>query len=149
MAAVISVKKAGGYVAIAEAELKIKFFGEYIDASILRLKAGGAYVTSGTIPVNTVAPTLAGDAALGATLTCTPGTWTGNPTPVITHHWEADGIDIPGETGLTYVTQPEDAGKLIRCVERATNSLASLVMPTNAILMPDTGFSSGFDSGFH
>lgn len=143
------VKQTGVYGLFSASGAKVKVAGVYVGAVGAKVKVAGTYVAIGVAPANTVTPTLAGDAALGVTLTCTPGIWTGTPTPTITHHWEADGLDIPGEIGLTYVTQPEDAGKTVRCVERATNAVASLVQPTNSILMPSTGFSNGFDNGFH
>lgn len=142
-------KKDGAYIQQPAGTGKVKVDGHYISTVGTKVKAGGVYVTTGETPTNTVAPTIAGDAALGATLTVTPGTWTGVPTPTISHQWQAGGVDVPGEVALTYVTRDADAGKAVVCVERATNAAGSITLSSNAILMPDTGFSSGFDTGFH
>lgn len=86
------------------------------------------------LPSNTGAPSIAGDAALGGTLTGTPGTWAGLPTPTITHQWQrrdyATGAyaDIPGETGLTYNPSANDFvyERGIRWKETATNAYGAV-----------------------
>ena len=70
---------------------------------------------------NTVAPTISGATTVGSTLTRTAGTWTGNGTVVVTGRWTQDNVNIPGETGATYVTVAGDVGKTIRYVEDATD----------------------------
>jgi hypothetical protein len=74
-----------------------------------------------TAPVNTAAPTVAGTPAVGNTLTATPGTWTGTPTPTLAYQWERNSSDIPGATGLTYVLVTADVGNNIRVRETGTN----------------------------
>jgi len=74
---------------------------------------------------NTLAPSISGATTVGATLTATAGTWAGNGTVNVTRRWTADGVDIPGETGTTYVTVSGDVGKTIRCVEDATDATPS------------------------
>src|SRR4030095_13365252 len=49
-------------------------------------------------PVNTIAPTISGTAQRAATLTATPGTWTGNGT-TIGYQWQRGATDIAGATG--------------------------------------------------
>ena len=71
---------------------------------------------------NTVAPSISGATTVGATLTVTAGTWTGNGSINVTRRWTKDGADIPGETGTTYVTVAGDVGTTIRCVEDATDT---------------------------
>src|SRR5438067_4385661 len=41
-------------------------------------------------PVNTRPPEASGTPAVGETLTCSPGTWSGNPAPVLTYRWVRD-----------------------------------------------------------
>lgn len=137
MSAVVSVKRNGVYAALGAAiPVKVKKNGVYVDAQSLSVKGNGAYVAQGALPSNTVAPSIAGTAAVGSTLTCTPGTWVGSPAPTLTRKWQAGGVDIPGATGLTYVVAAGDAGKSIRVVETGTNVLGSASANSNAIAIP-------------
>ncbi len=72
-------------------------------------------------PQSGTAPSIGGTAATGETLTCTPGTFTGAPTPTLTFEWLRDGTPIPGATGTTYVLTGDDAGHAITCRVTATN----------------------------
>jgi hypothetical protein len=83
--------------------------------------------------VNTVAPAVSGTPQPGNTLTTTNGAWTGNPTPTFAQQWQADAVDIPGATGLTYAVQPGDVGKSIRSVVTATNSVGSASANSNTV----------------
>lgn len=77
-------------------------------------------------PVASTAPTVSGTAYVGETLTVTPGTYTGNPAPALTYAWEAIGplatTSIVGESGTSYVIQPDADRKDVRVTETATNS---------------------------
>jgi len=62
-------------------------------------------------------PTLSGTAAVGQTLTATPGTWlpsSGASPVVLTYRWEKDGNPISGATASTYVITAADEGSKIR-----------------------------------
>src|SRR5690554_705476 len=52
--------------------------------------SGSASASTPSAPVNTVAPSISGDAVVGETLTADPGTWTGNPEPTFAYQWNAD-----------------------------------------------------------
>lgn len=73
------------------------------------------------LPVNVVAPVVSGSLVVGSVLSCTRGTWTGYPAPTFTRQWQANGLDIAGQTGTTYLTIAGDSGKQIRCVWTGTN----------------------------
>jgi hypothetical protein len=88
---------------------------------------------AGTLPVNTVAPSIAGGTELGDTLTVTPGTWSGVPAPTLTYQWRRDGIAILGETGTTYDIALADSGADIDVVETATNAMGAASEASNAI----------------
>lgn len=87
------------------------------------------------LPVNTVAPVVSGTAVVGQTLTCTAGTWTGNPTPTLTYQWYRGATPIGGETGLTYLLAQADAGNTsnIKCVESAVNDAGAADANSNVI----------------
>ena len=84
------------------------------------------------------------------TATVQPGTWTGNPSPTVTDHWQrcetAGGpcADI-GPTGGSYGLQAGDVGKFLRVRETATNGVApdgetfsNVVGPVTQPLAPAT-----------
>lgn len=107
-------------------------------------------VEKGVLPYTTVAPAISGSNLIGSTLTCTPGTWAGKPTPSpAVRQWKADGVNISGETGLTYVIAAGYAGKNITCVETATsltgtassssNQIFAGIVPTNITAPTVTG----------
>jgi hypothetical protein len=71
-------------------------------------------------PANTAAPALTGTPAPGQTLTCSPGSWSGNPSG-FSYAWLRDGQPIAGQSGSTYVVQTTDQGHSISCQVTASN----------------------------
>lgn len=98
---------------------QLREFNMYVTAKQIEARTPAA-------PVNTVLPVIAGTAQVGQTLTVTPGTWTGLPTPVVTRQWQANSVNIVGATGLTYVPIVGQIGQTIRCVETAVNASGSV-----------------------
>lgn len=90
--------------------------------------ATSAAVTIVAPPTNTVAPRVTGTVALGQTLTCTRGTWTGAPS--FGYQWRSNGVALPGATGTTYVVGAADAGTSISCVVTATNVAGAVPLAT-------------------
>jgi surface antigen len=80
-------------------------------------KTGGGW-PSGFIHFNdrvvqpTSPPTIAGSPMVGAPLEVAAGAWTPAPTS-ITYRWLADGAEIPGATGPSYVPTPDVKGKAL------------------------------------
>jgi hypothetical protein len=80
---------------------------------------------AGTIPGNSGGanlPSIAGTAVAGRTLTASPGTWTGSPTPTFTYQWKRAGANISGATNTTYVAQIADAGSTLTVTVTGTNT---------------------------
>jgi hypothetical protein len=70
-------------------------------------------------------PTVSGTGAVGATLTCDPGTWSAVPTATVATAWLRDGVAIAGAEAATYKVSAEDEGAGIACKVTATNALGS------------------------
>lgn len=92
-------------------------------------KSGAATATAAAAPENTEAPVASGDLDIGDTVSVTTGTWTGNPTPVLTYQWEvSDGegwVDIEGETSSTLELIADFVGEDVRCVVTGTNAVGT------------------------
>ena len=84
-------------------------------------------------PVNTVAPAITGTAQEGQTLTCSTGTWTGNPTPTYTYQWKRNGSNIGSATNSTYTLVTADVGQSIKCTVTATNAISSVNADSNTV----------------
>lgn len=86
--------------------------------------------------VNVTPPSITGDAEIGSTLTCVPGTWTNSPT--ITRQWKRDGVAIGAATGLTYELEGDDFGCEITVTEIANGGVATATSdPTGYVALPD------------
>lgn len=85
-------------------------------------------------PVVAQAPTIAGLAAVGETLSVvSSGVWLGEPAPTIATNWQRDGVDIGGATSSTYVLQVADDHTDIRLRATATNASGSATAYSDAI----------------
>ena len=101
---------------------------------------GSSSATSNTItaqtfsaPVNTVAPAITGTAQEGQTLTCSTGTWTGNPTPTYAYQWKCNDVNIGSATNSTYTLVTADVGQSIKCTVTATNAVGSASADSNTV----------------
>lgn len=70
-------------------------------------------------PVSLVQPTISGTAAVGTTLTATPGTWGTLPTSW-TYQWLRGGTPIPDATSATYVPTTADVGSALSVTATGT-----------------------------
>lgn len=87
----------------------------------------------GNPPVNTALPVVSGTPSVGSVLSCTTGTWTGDPTIVYTYHWRRDGVNISGATASTYTLVSADLGTLVSCSVTATNSAGTQKADSNSL----------------
>ena len=103
--------------------------GTFFCAVFIDSTTGWRILESGTKPQNLTVPTVGGN-FVGATLTSTPGTWTGSPTSY-SYQWQIsdDGStgwsDISGATNATYVPVSGDDAKFVRINVTAINSNGS------------------------
>jgi len=92
-------------------------------------------ITTYTAPVNTVAPAVTGTARAGQTLSCTTGTWTGNPASFsYSYIWRKNGVDQQGAAyyNSTYVLTSSDVGSTWSCKVTATNTGGSTSAISNS-----------------
>ncbi len=79
-------------------------------------------------PANVTPPTVSGLAVSGQTLTASPGTWSGDPTPALAYRWQrcssvgASCVTIGGATTNRLKLGQKDVGFTIRVQVTATNA---------------------------
>ncbi len=84
-----------------------------------------------SVPFNTAAPSVSGAPKLGSLLSCSSGSWTGEPelalsvgwplTAPFSYQWLRDGAPIAGATSPAYIVQAADVGHALVCEVAATN----------------------------
>lgn len=89
-------------------------------------------------PASTAAPGISGTAAVGQTLTCSSGSWSGTPAPTYSYQWLLSGSPIAGATGVTYVVQPADEGHGLACMVTATNEAGAASETSATVQIPVT-----------
>jgi hypothetical protein len=93
----------------------------------------GPVLAAPSLPVNTVLPAITGVVKVGETLTCSTGTWTGEPTPTFTYQWHNSNLgSINGGTNATYVIVQSDEGFTLHCTVTATNTQGSVSIDSNS-----------------
>jgi Carboxypeptidase regulatory-like domain len=84
-----------------------------------------------SVPFDTAAPSVSGTAAVGGLLSCSSGSWTGEPeltlsvgwplTTPFSYQWLRDGAPIAGANSSAYIVQAADVGHALVCEVTATN----------------------------
>ncbi len=87
-------------------------------------------------PVNSTPPAVSGVPAVGATLSCANGLWTGTPAPTFTYKWLRDGTPIPGATENAYKIQGADEGHTLSCEVTAKNSKGERSASSSGVAVP-------------
>jgi len=103
---------------------------------------GGGGGGSDDVPENTTAPSISGTAAVGNTLTCNQGTWSGSgPSDPITftYRWSRNGTAISGATSTTYPVVAADDGARLTCTVRATNAAGAAEATSAAVTVGGGG----------
>jgi hypothetical protein len=89
-----------------------------------------------TAPLNEVAPKIAGKAQVGALLTCSKGSWTGNPEPKFSYQWLREGTPIPGADKPGYAVQASDQAHALVCEVTATNFVKAVSAQSPPLNIP-------------
>jgi hypothetical protein len=89
-------------------------------------------------PINLMPPAIAGVPTVGQPLGCSQGVWTGPPTSYA-YQWTRAGADIAGAGSASYTVAAVDAGQLVRCRVRASNSMGN----ASATSLPVLGLAPG------
>ena len=105
-------------------------------------------------PECTVAPVVTGTPTWGQTLSCSEGTWTGDPTPTFTYQWQRSdhGADdyspIASATSATYTLVAADIGKDIICTVTGSNTEGDVDANSNAVgaIAADTSTADGIEA---
>jgi hypothetical protein len=87
----------------------------------------------GANPLLVTPGSISGTASVGATLTYTPGIASGGAGPyTYAYQWKANGVNIAGATGLTYVPVGGDIGKTLTVTITVTDSSSATANATTA-----------------
>lgn len=87
-------------------------------------------------PANTVAPVASGTPALGQTLSCAVGQWTGVAPIAYAYQWLRDGAAIAGANASSYAVQAADVGHALACQVKASNEFGSAGAVSNTLAVP-------------
>jgi hypothetical protein len=91
-----------------------------------------------TAPASTIAPEITGSPTIGASLSCSTGTWSGVPPPTFGFQWMRDGSPIAGEVASSHVVTGDDAGHTLACRVSASNSAGSASASSPAVAVSQT-----------
>ncbi|HTZ62730.1 MAG TPA: hypothetical protein VMB51_01345 [Solirubrobacteraceae bacterium] len=82
-------------------------------------------------PKNEKPPEIQGTPAVGNTLKCTQGVWSGSPTPAYSYQWLRDGGPIALQTTNEYTVVTADEGNSLSCKVTATNGVGTPASATS------------------
>lgn len=98
-----------------------------------------------SVPVNTALPLVSGTLTVGSVLSCSNGSWTGEPeltlavgwplTSPFTYQWLRDGLPIAGDTSTSYLVQAADVGHALACEVMATNDAGHASARSNPVVV--------------
>jgi hypothetical protein len=103
------------------------------DFATLEESAHGHLAAFSEPPSSLAAPSLSGTPAVGQTLSCSEGTWSGGTPQSHAFAWLRDGVPIAGAVGSSYVAGGADGGHALRCRVTASNLAGSLAADSNSV----------------
>jgi hypothetical protein len=94
----------------------------YVGGSFTGFRSGShaGFASFSEAPINENPPSVSGDAAVGGTLVCDDGAWSGSKPQSYVISWLRDGAPN-GSTGASYVVPAGDGGHSVACKVAATN----------------------------
>lgn len=95
--------------------------------------AGTGRVPGVVAPANSTVPTVAGYAAIGATLSATAGTWSATGTQSWKWQYSADGVTYTDVAGATTVSLIANSAGYYRAVETRSNMLGTVSATSTAL----------------
>lgn len=91
--------------------------------------AGGA----ASAPVLVSSPVASGYVIIGATLSCSTGSWAATPSPTFAYKWRLNSVDISGATSNMLLVDGSNVAGPIDCYVTATNSAGSASSASNSL----------------
>ncbi|HTU97076.1 MAG TPA: choice-of-anchor Q domain-containing protein [Solirubrobacteraceae bacterium] len=91
-------------------------------------------------PSNVAAPAITGPTALGGTLTCSPGTWTGDGTLAFSDQWRRGTTALA--SGPAHTVVAADQGQSLSCVVTASSAYGAGSATSAAVTVPKPHASS-------
>jgi hypothetical protein len=110
-------------------------------ALVATLGAAQAASAAPLAPVELTPPSIVGSALEGQPVSCSPGTWLGNPTGY-SYTWQRNAAEIAGATGSSYTLTAADVANAITCTVVASNgasSLPAISAPVIPVGLPSAG----------
>ncbi|MGA2010115.1 MAG: hypothetical protein ABSH51_06230 [Solirubrobacteraceae bacterium] len=85
------------------------------------------------------APSIAGFALVGDTLTCAGAAFSGDGVAGPTYQWQRNGVAIAGAVATTYVVVSADQGTSLSCVVTAAGTYGDAIAPSAPVIVPTKG----------
>ena len=117
--------------------IRVKVTGKNAAGEAAASSAQTATVVA-SAPANTVLPTISGTAKEGRTLSASTGSWSGTPPITFSYQWESCNAsggscsNISGATGSTHLLGAGEAGKTMRVVVTANNTVGPTASTSEA-----------------
>ena len=107
------------------------------ETSLVRVCPGFQPPSIGATPFNISSPTVTGSVSVGATLSCSPGSWGGDGPQTYTYAWRRDGSIVAGPSPqATYAISFADAGHALECEVIVSNEVGSSTARSVALRVP-------------
>lgn len=125
--------------------------GHALQCEVTATNAGGASAPALSAPVVVTeappssggGPRITGDARVGGTLTCDPGSWSGARS--FAYAWLRDGAELAGETAQTHAATSRDLGHALRCLVTVANQGGQVTVESDAVVVTPSPHSAAYE----